>query len=84
MVLYVLPGKGPVRAGFVSARRIGGAAVRNRARRQLKEAWRELAPSVREGFDVVVAARPEIRGAKTQELLSDMRQALSRAGLIAS
>ena len=82
MVLYVLPREGSVRAGFVAGRRIGGAVVRNRARRQLREAWRALAPSASGGFDIVIVARPTIRGAKMRELIDNMDEALGRAGLI--
>ena len=82
MVLYVLPREGSARIGFVSARRIGNAVARNRARRQMREAWRVLAVGARTGFDVVFAARPEIRGAKTQDLIEDMRRALTAAGVV--
>ena len=83
MVLYVLPGEGQVRAGFVSSRRIGGAVVRNRARRRMREAWRALSPSTSGGFDIVFAARPDIRAATFPEVLSDMRGVLAGAGMTA-
>ena len=56
MVLYVAPREGQVRAGFISGRRVGGAVVRNRARRLMKEAWRSLSPMATPGFDLVFAA----------------------------
>ena len=84
MVLYVLPGEGQVRAGFVSSRRVGGAVVRNRARRQMKEAWRSVASSTGGAFDLVFAARPEIREARTQDVIEDMQRSLGRAGVIPS
>ncbi len=83
MVLYVLPGEGQVRAGFVSGRRVGGAVVRNRARRRMKEAWRALSLPTAGGFDVVFVARPDIRRSTFPEVLSDMRGVLAGAGMTA-
>jgi ribonuclease P protein component len=82
MVLYVSPGEGQVRAGFVSSRRVGGAVARNRARRQMKEAWRSVASSIGGSFDLVFAARPEIREARTQDVTEEMHRSLAQAGVI--
>ena len=46
MVVYVVPSQQLTRAAFVCGRRIGGAVVRNRGRRLLREAWRTLAARV--------------------------------------
>jgi ribonuclease P protein component len=81
MLTYVLPGDGPVRSGFVSSRRIGGAVVRNRARRQMKEAWRSVSSSIDGSYDVVFTARPEIREARTQDLIEEMHRSLADAGV---
>jgi ribonuclease P protein component len=77
MVVFVAPGPGSI--AFVAGRRVGGAVVRNRARRILRAAWRELAPGALEGFDVAFVARATIRGAKAQDLVSEMRELLQRA-----
>ena len=77
MVLLASPGSGSV--AFVAGRKIGGAVERNRARRILREAWRELAPQVLEEHDVAFVARPTIRGAKTHELMAEMSDLLQRA-----
>jgi ribonuclease P protein component len=82
VVTYVLPTEREVRAGFVCGRSVGGAVVRNRARRQIKEAWRDLRPKAQGTFDVVFVARPEVRGAKTQELIEEMLRALTELGAI--
>jgi ribonuclease P protein component len=66
----------------VSGRRIGGAVVRNRARRVLKEAWRALSARISGSLDVVLVARPEIRGARVQDLLSELASALRAGGVV--
>jgi ribonuclease P protein component len=45
------------RYGLVTSSRIGGAVVRNRMRRLLREALRSLNPQLRSGFDVVFVVR---------------------------
>ena len=77
MIVFVAPGAGS--AAFVAGRRIGGAVLRNRARRILRAAWRELANEVEDGYDVVLVARNAIVGARTQELLAEVGKLLSRA-----
>ncbi|MGZ8630253.1 MAG: ribonuclease P protein component [Actinomycetota bacterium] len=77
VVLFLAPGSG--RWAVVAARRVGGAAERNRARRILREAWRQVSPQVTGDFDAVLVARQAIRGATTQDLVSEMSELL-RAG----
>jgi ribonuclease P protein component len=81
VVLFVAPGSGTV--AFVAGRRVGGAVVRNRARRILRAAWREVAPRVRGGYDVALVARRTIRGARAHELAPEVERLLSRAQVIA-
>ena len=80
MVVFVLPGTGSV--AFVAGRRVGGAVSRNRARRILRAAWRELAPRVVDGYDVVLVARASIAGARSNELVAEVEQVLLRAKAI--
>jgi ribonuclease P protein component len=47
--------------------------VRNRARRVLRAAWRNLAPLVPEDRHVVVVARGGISGTGSEELETEMR-----------
>lgn len=80
VVVFVAPGPGSV--AFVAGRRVGGAVLRNRARRILRAAWRELAHEVGSGHDIVVVARATIVGARTHELVAEVGELLSRAQVI--
>jgi ribonuclease P protein component len=80
VVAFVAPGSGNV--AFVAGRRVGGAVVRNRARRVLRSAWRELAGRAGAHADIVLVARSAIRGAKTQDLVTELTDVLSRARVL--
>lgn len=74
MVLFVAPGTG--RVAVVAGRRIGSAVRRNRARRILRAAWREIALRVGPDRDVVLVAKRPILEAKTQDLVAEMTELL--------
>jgi len=69
LVVYVFAasGKAPedARLGITVPRKVGGAVVRNRLKRQLREAVAELGPDALRGADVVVVARPGLDEAVT-------------------
>ena len=66
-----------VRLGFTATRKIGGAVVRNRAKRRLRAAAQAILPQLgKPGFDYVLIAR---NGAPTRawpRLLDDVKTAL--------
>jgi ribonuclease P protein component len=71
--------KGLVRVGFTATRRIGGAVVRNRAKRRLREAVRALAPHcAKAGCDYVFIARNGTVTRPWPRLLDDVKSALIR------
>jgi len=84
VVLRVLPNGGEAtRWGFAVGKRLSKkAVVRNRLRRQLREASRQL--RVAEGFDIVVTARPKALEASFADLREALRRAAGRAGLTRS
>jgi ribonuclease P protein component len=72
-------GEGEARAGFTATRRIGGAVVRNRAKRRLRAAADALLPSLgAPACDYVFIARQGTAGAAWPSLLDDVRTALLR------
>jgi ribonuclease P protein component len=84
VTMYWIPSAEQSRAGFVARREVGGAVVRNRVRRVLREAWRQVGPSVGRPVDVVFVARPAMAGAKTPEVVEEIQAMLTRLGLAAT
>lgn len=60
-VLIAAPNHGPQdRLGLAVSRRVGGAVVRNRARRLLRESFRRLERRALPAADLVILAKPGI------------------------
>ena len=73
---------GATRFGLSTNRRLGGAVVRNRVRRRLREALRVMAPSFQPGWDVLIIARPAIVEADHDTLVGALHRTLVRGGVI--
>lgn len=73
------------RLGLTTGKKIGGAVVRSRARRLMREAYRliENENTVVHGNLVVIAARARIAEAKMQDVKKDLLWCMKRLGLIA-
>jgi ribonuclease P protein component len=70
------------RFGLSTGRTLGGAVVRNRVRRRLREALRVMAPSFQPGWDVLIIARPAIVEADHDALVGAVRRLLQRGGVL--
>ncbi len=70
------------RFGLSTGRILGGAVVRNRVRRRLREALRAMAPSFQPGWDVLIIARPSIIAADHRVMVEALRRTLSRGGAL--
>jgi ribonuclease P protein component len=68
--------------GFAVSRQLRGAARRNRARRRIREAYRQVREQMAGDVEMVVVARPSAATRPFPELIEDMRRladALARA-----
>ena len=70
------------RFGLSTGRKLGGAVVRNRARRRLREALRLMGPSFQPGWDVLIIARPGVVDADHETLVAALRRILARGGVL--
>ena len=70
------------RYGFITAKQLGNAVVRNRVRRLFRESVRLLHPSLTPGFDVAVIARSPVVGESLLAVQKGMAETLRRAGMI--
>ena len=73
VVVFLAPGSG--RFAAIAGRKVGGAVQRNRARRVIRAAWPSVATRLPDS-DAVFVARAGILGAKTQDLVREMRNLL--------
>jgi len=81
LVVRVLPNQGDItRFGFVAGRIVGGAVVRNRLKRRLREAARSL--DAKPGLDIVIGARKAAAEADFSSLRSAVASLLGRAGAL--
>ncbi len=70
------------RFGLSTGRRLGGAVVRNRVRRRIREGLRAMAPSFQPGWDVLIIARPAVIKADHDVLVGGLNRILVRGGAI--
>lgn len=74
---------GPARLGFTVTKKVGNAVVRNRTRRRLRAAAREvLRSSPVQGVDMVLVGRDSTRGRRFVELVDDLRRAMVKLGAV--
>jgi len=69
------------RYGFITSRHLGGAVVRNRVRRVLREAVRQSMPRFKSGYDVTFIARNGIVGKSYSIVNAALEELFKRADL---
>ncbi|HEY7342189.1 MAG TPA: ribonuclease P protein component [Ktedonobacterales bacterium] len=73
---------GPTRIGLSVSRRVGGAVVRNRVKRRLREVIRRKLTRIAPGYDLVITARPGAADARMETLEQEVAGLLARARLL--
>ncbi len=92
LILQVCPHEGDqassgeaagVRVGFTVSRKVGGAVVRNRARRRLRHAAERVMPDQAAGArDYVLIGRRTTIDRPFEDLVTDLETALARLGAL--
>jgi ribonuclease P protein component len=83
LVLVVCPNASDVtRVGVAAGKRVGSAVVRNRAKRLLREAMRQVGPRVQAGWDLILIARAAIVPVKMQDVAAALEGLLRQADLV--
>jgi ribonuclease P protein component len=77
-----LPADQPARLGVVVSGKIGGAVIRSRVRRLLRETFRLHQHDLARPVELVLVARQSIAGRGLREVEQDFLTALNRAGLL--
>jgi len=77
-----LPDGASPRLGVVTSKKIGGAVERSRARRLLRETFRQHQHEFAQPVELVLVARNSIAGKKLADVEKDFLIALNRAGLL--
>jgi ribonuclease P protein component len=77
-----LPADATTRLGVVTSKKIGGAVVRNRARRLMREAFRVHQRELTQPVDLVLVARQSIAGRRLADVEKDFLATMGRAGLL--
>ena len=70
------------RTAFLASRKVGKSVVRNRARRLMKESYRELKEYQSLGYDIIFIARKTICNKKCGDVKKSMEAAMKKAGIL--
>lgn len=62
------------RIGVTASKKVGNAVKRNRARRVLKAAFREIEPNIAAGWDFVIVARSRTAVCKSTDLIPVLKK----------
>ena len=81
VLFYRLNGFPYNRTGFLASKKVGNSVVRNRAKRLMKESYRNIEGSLPEGYDFIIIARNTICGKKCAEVEKSLNSAFRRTGV---
>jgi ribonuclease P protein component len=74
--------QGVTKVGITVGKKIGGAVRRNRCRRIIREAYRELFPRVKDGWNIVFVARQRTYYMKSTQIKRIMEAQLKALGVL--
>ncbi|HPF19006.1 MAG: ribonuclease P protein component [Bacillota bacterium] len=70
------------RKAFLASKKVGKSVQRNRARRLMKESFRQLENQMLPGWDLIFIARHTILDSKCADVKKSMEAAMKKAGIM--
>ena len=84
IVIYTPTKLNACKVGFSVSKKLGKAFVRNRVKRLLREAFKELLPVVNNKYNYVVVAKPTITDKSFKEIKEELFYILNKCGMISN
>ena len=82
LIMYVLPCGGETRLGISVSKKVGNSVIRHRVTRLIRESFIACKEEIREGYFIVVIARPRAKEKKQQQIEFPFRTLLRRHKLV--
>ncbi len=82
LVVYYMKTKLPYnRLGITVGKKIGGAVVRNRIKRLIRESYRLIENEIESNYDIVIVARSKCADAKFNDVSGSIKRIFKKCGI---
>ena len=70
------------RLGLSVSKKVGGAVLRNRAKRIIRAGYSAVEKDLDKGYLIVISAKPDINGRKSGEIGKELKYAFAKLGIL--